>query len=173
MQAHLVTAPGDGVAPAVLLSLPASGGTSAAAASRQPPAQYLFNVPEGFARLVLEHKLRPGAHLAFGILTKCVLLPAAAATRDRRSSLFLAGAGLRAAFAPDPAALAGFGGLVMRLRGEGHAQLHVVGPPGAPLRCILSVQLAWCGSPPQPPLAPCLEAACLQPCACRLPTLHA
>lgn len=62
MQAHVVTAPGDGVAPAVLLSLPASGGPSAAdaAAARQPPAQYLFNVPEGFARLVLEHKLRPG-----------------------------------------------------------------------------------------------------------------
>lgn len=61
MQAHVVTAPGDGIAPAVLLSLPASGSTAAAAAAaRQPPAQYLFNVPEGFARLVLEHKLRPG-----------------------------------------------------------------------------------------------------------------
>lgn len=40
------------------------------------------------------------------------------------------GAGLRAAFACDAASLAGFGGLVMRLRGEGHGQLHVVGPSG-------------------------------------------
>lgn len=45
---------------------------------------------------------------------------------------FIAGAGLRAAFASDMASLAGFGGLVMRLRGEGHGQLHVVGPTGGP-----------------------------------------
>ncbi|EFN56467.1 expressed protein [Chlorella variabilis] len=95
MQAHLVTAPGDGVAPAVLLSLPGS----ACDGRGQAAAQYLFNVPEGFSRLVLEHRLRPGA-------------------------------GLRAAFASDMASLAGFGGLVMRLRGEGHGQLHVVGPTG-------------------------------------------
>ncbi|PRW45195.1 zinc phosphodiesterase ELAC 2-like isoform X2 [Chlorella sorokiniana] len=118
MQAHVVTAAGDGVAPAVLLSLPASGGltaaaAAAAAAARQPPAQYLFNVPEGFARLVLEHKLRPGA-------------------------------GLRAAFAPEPAALSGFGGLVMRLRGEGHSQLHVVGPPGTQAAvCSLRHFIHW------------------------------
>ena len=64
MEAHLITAPGDGVAPAVLLSLPAPAAAAAAAASvgsaQQQRAQYLFNVPEGFSRLVLEHKLRPG-----------------------------------------------------------------------------------------------------------------
>ena len=90
-EATLVTAPGDGVAPAVLLSLGAA----------RPQAQYLFNVPEGFARLALEHRVRPGL-------------------------------GLRAAFAADAgSALAGVGGLLMRLRGEGHGQLHIVGPQGA------------------------------------------
>lgn len=62
-QAHLITAPGDGIGPAVLLSLGASsggGGGSGRPGSQPPPPQYLFNVPEGFARLVLEHKLRPG-----------------------------------------------------------------------------------------------------------------
>lgn len=47
-----------------------------------------------------------------------------------------AGAGLRAAFACDPAALGGFGGVVMRLRGEGHGQVHVVGPPGVLARDV-------------------------------------
>ena len=61
----MITAPGDGVAPAVLLSLPAAAAATAttattSAASGQGHAQYLFNVPEGFSRLVLEHKLRPG-----------------------------------------------------------------------------------------------------------------
>lgn len=59
MKAQLITAPGDGVAPAILLSLPGGGGSGGGALG-PPPAQYLFNVPEGFSRLVLEHKLRPG-----------------------------------------------------------------------------------------------------------------
>lgn len=59
MQAALITAPGDGVAPAVLLSLPAAG-AGGGGGGGGPPAQYLFNVPEGFSRLVLEHRLRPG-----------------------------------------------------------------------------------------------------------------
>ena len=64
MQAHLITAPGVGVAPAVLLSLPvvAVGGGVCGGGGR-PPLQYLFNAPEGLSRLVLEHKLRPGAWL--------------------------------------------------------------------------------------------------------------
>lgn len=157
MQAHVVTAPGDGIAPAVLLSLPASGTTAAAAAAaaRQPPAQYLFNVPEGFARLVLEHKLRPGTRslrrnwvmsvclrclLAVAAIGACLPRPAATAPPCLLAPPSPVGTGLRAAFAPDPAALSGFGGLVMRLRGEGHSQLHVVGPPGAvggcSIRCL-------------------------------------
>lgn len=44
------------MAPAVLLSLPGS----ACDGRGQAAAQYLFNVPEGFSRLVLEHRLRPG-----------------------------------------------------------------------------------------------------------------
>lgn len=127
MQAHIVTAPGDGVAPALLLALPAAGAATGSAA-RLPPAQYLFNVPEGFSRLVLEHKIRPGMHVSTGTAhyalasVCCPSHPACAAC---------AGAGLRAAFACDAHALAGFGGLVMRLRGEGHEQLHVIGPQGA------------------------------------------
>lgn len=62
MHAHLITAPGDGVGPAVLLSLPGAGAASGAS------AQYLFNVPEGFARLVLEHKVRPGE-----LVIRCLL----------------------------------------------------------------------------------------------------
>jgi len=31
--------------------------------SLSPHTQYLFNVPEGFARLVLEHRVRPGMGL--------------------------------------------------------------------------------------------------------------
>ena len=62
MQAHVVTAPGDGVAPALLLSLPGggSGASGGGSAAMGQAAQYLFNVPEGFSRLALEHKLRPG-----------------------------------------------------------------------------------------------------------------
>lgn len=52
MQAELITAPGDGLAPALLLTL-----------GSRLKAQYLFNVPEGFSRFVLEHKLRPGLGL--------------------------------------------------------------------------------------------------------------
>lgn len=62
IRAHLISAPGDGVGPAVLLSLPSAGAASGPATSGTL-AQYLFNVPEGFARLVLEHKIRPGKML--------------------------------------------------------------------------------------------------------------
>ncbi|GAB4817494.1 hypothetical protein N2152v2_004540 [Parachlorella kessleri] len=88
MEAYLVTAPGDGVSPSLLLTL-----------GQRLKGQYVFNVPEGFARLVLEHKVRPTANL-------------------------------RAAFATDLQSLAGFGGLAMRLRNEGHGQVQVLGPPG-------------------------------------------
>ena len=95
MEATVVTAPGDGAAPAVLLSLGGRPG------QRGLPGQYLFGSPEGFSRLAREHGVRPGLHL-------------------------------RALFAADACgALAGAGSLLMRLRGEGHGQLHVVGPQGA------------------------------------------
>ncbi len=32
--------------------------------------QYLFNAPEGFARVVLEHKVRPSQHLRAAFLTQ-------------------------------------------------------------------------------------------------------
>jgi len=52
MHAEAITAPGDGLGPALLLTI-----------GPRLKAQYLFNVPEGFSRFVLEHKLRPGLGL--------------------------------------------------------------------------------------------------------------
>jgi hypothetical protein len=52
MEAQLVTAPGDGISPALLLTL-----------GDRLKGQYLFNAPEGFARFVLEHKVRPSSNL--------------------------------------------------------------------------------------------------------------
>ncbi|BDA43097.1 probable zinc phosphodiesterase ELAC protein 2 at C-terminar half [Coccomyxa sp. Obi] len=48
---HLCSAAGDGIEPAALLTLGEDG------------PQYLFNAPEGYARLALEHKIRPSAKL--------------------------------------------------------------------------------------------------------------
>lgn len=52
MEAHFITAAGDGLAPAVLLTL-----------GDRLKAQYLFQVPESFSRFVLEHRVRPGLGL--------------------------------------------------------------------------------------------------------------
>lgn len=53
MQAEIITAPADGLAPSLLLTLD----------TRPLKSQYLFNVPEGFSRYVLEHKIRPNLGL--------------------------------------------------------------------------------------------------------------
>jgi hypothetical protein len=50
------------VAPALMLYLP-TGGAASGGAARLTAAEYLFNVPEGFSRLVLEHKIRPGMYI--------------------------------------------------------------------------------------------------------------
>lgn len=50
----VLTAPADGVSPAILLSISDS--------KRRTLGQYLFNAPEGISRLMLEHKTRPGLH---------------------------------------------------------------------------------------------------------------
>lgn len=50
----LLTAPADGVAPSILLSITDG--------KRRSLGQYLFNAPEGISRLMLEHKTRPGLH---------------------------------------------------------------------------------------------------------------
>eukprot|EP01018_Ginkgo_biloba_P007858 Gb_33261 [translate_table: standard] len=86
-QVTLIKAEADGIGPSLLLSAPGKG------------PQYLFNVPEGFSRLVLEHKLRPSARLASVFLTS-----------------------LR------PQCAGGLGGLLLRLAGDGHGQLQLVGP---------------------------------------------
>jgi hypothetical protein len=64
--------------------------------------QYLFNAPEGLSRLMLEHKARP---------ERCL------------RALFLSGT--------SPAEAGGLGGLVLRLKQDGHATLQLVGPQGA------------------------------------------
>ncbi|GLJ12775.1 hypothetical protein SUGI_0197490 [Cryptomeria japonica] len=84
---RIIKAEADGVAPSLLVSAPKNG------------PQYLFNVPEGFSRLVLEHKIRPSARLASVFLTS-----------------------LR------PHCAGGLGGLLLRLAGDGHGQLQLIGP---------------------------------------------
>jgi hypothetical protein len=74
--AQLVTAPGDGVAPAVLLTL-----------GQRLKGQYLFNVPEGFSRLVLEHKVRPNLNLRAVFATEPAALVSRCRRRRRRAAL--------------------------------------------------------------------------------------
>lgn len=83
----VLTAPNDGLNPSLLLTL-----------KKVIQSQYLFNVPEGFARFALEHKLRPGLGLR---------------------AVFLTGVGHECHGLP---------GLVMRLRGDGHGAFELFGP---------------------------------------------
>lgn len=71
-EARFLHAAADGISPALLLSAPKGA------------AQYLFNVPEGFARLALEHKLRPSAKLSCVSLTS--LLPQSAVRNSSTTS---------------------------------------------------------------------------------------
>ena len=88
-EAKLISAPGDGISPAILLTV-----------GVRLRGQYLFEVPEGFARLALEHRIRPSGELR---------------------AIFSSG---------HDASLLGFSGLLMRLRKDGHGHVQVVGPPG-------------------------------------------
>lgn len=74
-EVRVLHAAADGVGPALLLSAP------------KDAAQYLINVPEGFARLALEHKLRPSARLSCVLLTS--LLPQSAVSPHACASLVL------------------------------------------------------------------------------------
>jgi hypothetical protein len=65
-------------------------------------AQYLINAPEGVSRLMLEHKCRPGLHF---------------------KALFLSGCSASEA--------GGLGGLLLRLKQDGHGAMQLVGPAGA------------------------------------------
>lgn len=85
----VATAPNDGLNPSLILTVKGI-----------IPSQYLFNVPEGFSRFVLEHKLRPGLGLR---------------------GVFLTGLGHECHGLP---------GLLMRLRGEGHGAFELFGPRG-------------------------------------------
>eukprot|EP00850_Spirogloea_muscicola_P002668 SM000010S04306 [mRNA] locus=s10:832787:837561:- [translate_table: standard] len=74
-EATLVQAAAEAVGPALLLSSRRRGGP-----------QYLFNAPEGFARLALEHRARPTGRLAALLLTS--LRPHAAVRRPSALSAF-------------------------------------------------------------------------------------
>ena len=103
--ARVVGAGADGVGPAVLLEARARppGGTRAA----RPLAQYLLGCPEGFARMALEHRARPGGGL------RTVVLPSLT-----------------------PVRAGGLAGLLLRLSSDGHAGVRVLGPPGCPAHVL-------------------------------------
>lgn len=73
---------------------------------KKPLAQYLFNVSEGVSRLMLEHKSRPEQQL---------------------KAVFLSGS--------SPSEVGGLGGVVLRLKQDGHASLQLVGPQGETVAC--------------------------------------
>ncbi len=85
----IINASVDGVEPAILVT--ASDGS-----------QYLFNVPEGFARLALECKIRPTGKFRACFAIDCT-----------------------------PSSLGGLTGLILRLSTDGHERFAVVGPSGA------------------------------------------
>lgn len=93
IKALFLTAPEDGVAPSVLLSVHDS--------KQKQLVQYLFNVPEGVSRLMLEHKARPGPRLQTVFLSGC-----------------------------SSAEAGGLGGVILRLKQDGHASVNLVGPQG-------------------------------------------
>jgi ribonuclease BN (tRNA processing enzyme) len=84
----------DGVAPAFIASLCSDK-------TYVTPTQYLFNVPEGFSRLALEKRVRPGIGL---------------------KSVFTTGT--------NPKTIGGLGGLMLRLKSDGHGEVHLMGPKG-------------------------------------------
>eukprot|EP00884_Botryococcus_braunii_P016938 jgi/Botrbrau1/3928/Bobra.0365s0004.1 len=88
--ATLVCGPADGVSAAILLTVGGKRGK-----------QYMFNVPEGWARLALEGKVIPGPRCTAGFITS-----------------------LR------PESCGGLPGLILRMRTDGHDQFRMVGPPG-------------------------------------------
>lgn len=83
----VLSATNDGLNPSLILTV-----------KKVIESQYVFNVPEGFARFALEHKLRPGLGLR---------------------AVFLTGVGHECHGLP---------GLLMRLRGDGHGAFELFGP---------------------------------------------
>jgi hypothetical protein len=63
VSALFLTAPEDGVAPSILLTVLDN--------KKKPLAQYLYNVSDGSSRLMLEHKARPGLQLKALFLSGC------------------------------------------------------------------------------------------------------
>ena len=90
-----IHAEGDGVAPCFIVSLCSDK-------SYVRPCQYLFHVPEGFSRLALEHRARPGLGLRSIFITNGV----------------------------SPKTIGGLGGLILRLKSDGHGEVTLIGPKG-------------------------------------------
>eukprot|EP00898_Chlorokybus_atmophyticus_P006625 jgi/Chlat1/6964/Chrsp52S06644 len=109
VEALLLGAARDGVAPAVLLKVQKPGNGFSTIAGRHTQAQYLFNCPEAFSRLALEHKVRPSAALA---------------------AVFFTGL--------NPPEAGGLIGLLLRLSQDGHGEVHLIGPQGLTAQVIVT-----------------------------------
>jgi hypothetical protein len=104
----------------------------------------LFNVPEGFARLVLEHKMRPSSRLqavfaAHAQALVLLLTPASHPFSTVHADMLLdctcnnEDCHFAVMNADHYCGLwqCGIAGLIMRLREDGHKEVHVLGPSGA------------------------------------------
>lgn len=107
VSAVFLTAPEDGVAPSILLTVQDS--------KKKPLSQYLYNVPDGASRLMLEHKARPDPQLRAVFLSGC-----------------------------SPAEAGGLGSVVLRLKQDGHASVQLVGPQGEQQNTLRRVSHTGC-----------------------------
>jgi hypothetical protein len=156
---QLLAAPGDGVAPAVLVTVgderrggqvrgrrgEEGGHTEPTTCPRffgvsphslpPPHSQYLLNTPEGYARLALEHHARPTGRLRAALVTSLAARGVVSKERGERDDDRRGHAShthTRSHLLPPSLfpSQSGLAGLLMRLRSDGHGELRVVGPPG-------------------------------------------
>lgn len=136
MELRVLTSPGDGVGPAVLLDLDAH-------------TQYMFRAPEGISRLALEHGQRPGLGLRAVFAWDSAASQVGVGRGVGWGPVLLGDLALAASHVlgqgrrghPNPLldtfgtrhAQEGLSGLIMRLRSDGNEQVHVTGPQGATL----------------------------------------
>jgi hypothetical protein len=100
--------------------------------------QLVFNAPEGLARLCLEHGVRPRLALRAVLITDlspaAVVGPSACSSACQRGRRSLHAArwwqSACEAGTCTPCTQGGLGGMLLRLRKDGHGAVKVVGPPG-------------------------------------------
>ncbi|CAI7803558.1 unnamed protein product, partial [Closterium sp. NIES-53] len=113
-EAVVICAEADGVAPALLLR-PMGEFTSRYSNYAEQRGEYLINMPDGSARLALEHHVRPKRNLRAAFLTSL-----------------------------GPDAAADVGCVLFRLKQEGHGALEICGPPGTAAYChALRHSVGW------------------------------